>query len=53
MLLYSQISKTYEHGGEGYIVREAKTKAETKSLLEDSFDFVMDKEGVSLFRKLK
>jgi hypothetical protein len=35
------------------IVREAKTKAEAKALLEDGFDWVMDKEGVSLFRKLK
>jgi integrase len=53
VLLYKQISKTYEHGGDGYIVREAENKAEAKALLEDGFDYVMDKGGVSLFRKLK
>jgi hypothetical protein len=53
VLLYAQLSKNYEHGGDGYIVRETKTKAEAKSLPEDGFDWVMDKEGVSLFRKLK
>jgi type I restriction enzyme, R subunit len=53
VLLYAQLSKNYEHGGDGYIVREAKTKAETKSLLEDGFEYIMNKEGFSLFRKLK
>ena len=53
VLLYAQLSKNYEHGGDGYIVREAGTKAEAKSLLEDGFEYVMEKGGVSLFRKLK
>jgi integrase len=53
VLLYAQLSKNYEHGGDGYIVREAETKAEAKSLLEDGFEYVMEKGGVSLFRKLK
>jgi integrase len=53
VLLYKQISKTYEHGRDGYIVREARNKAEAKALLEDGFDYVMDKGGASLFRKLK
>jgi len=53
VLLYAQLSKNYEHGGDGYIVREAKTKAEAKSLPEDGFEYVMDTDGVSLFRKLK
>jgi integrase len=38
VLLYPHLSKNYEHGGEGYIVKEANTKAEAKSLLEDGFD---------------
>jgi integrase len=53
VLLYAQLSKNYEHGGDGYIVREANTKAQAKTLLEDGFEYVMDKDGVSLFRKLK
>lgn len=53
VLLYAQLSKVYEHGSEGYICREATTKAEAKALIEDGFEFVMDKGGASLFRKLK
>ncbi|HTY76095.1 MAG TPA: tyrosine-type recombinase/integrase [Candidatus Nanoarchaeia archaeon] len=53
VLLYAQLSKVYEHGGEGYICREATNKAEAKTLIEDGFEFVMDKGGASLFRKLK
>ncbi len=53
VLLYAQLSKVYEHSSEGYICREATTKAEAKALIEDGFEFVMDKGGASLFRKLK
>jgi hypothetical protein len=53
VLLYAQLSKNYEHSSDGYIVREASNKAEAKALLEDGFDYVMEKGGVSLFRKLK
>jgi integrase len=53
VLLYAQLSKNYEHSGDGYVVREATNKAEAKALLEDGFEYVMDKGGVSLFRKLK
>jgi integrase len=53
VLLYAQLSKVYEHGSEGYICREATTKAEAKALIEDGFEFIMDKGGASLFRKLK
>ena len=52
VLLYAQISKNYSYG-DGFVCREARTKAEAKQLIEDGFDFIMDKEGVSLFRKLK
>jgi hypothetical protein len=52
-LLYSQLSKVCEHSGEGYICGEATTRAEAKALIEDGFEFVMDKGGASLFRKLK
>jgi len=54
VLLYKQLSRArrYGRGGE-YIVKEAKTKKEAKALLEDGFEYVMDKEGASLFRKLE
>ena len=51
-MLYAQLSKNYEHGGDGYICREARNLAEAKALIEDGFEFVMDKGGASLFRKL-
>jgi integrase len=54
VLLYKQLSKARRYGrGEEYIVREAKNKKEAMSLLSDGFDYVMDKGGASLFRKLK
>lgn len=54
VLLYKQLSKARRCGrGEEYIVKEAKTKKEAKALLEDGFEYVMDKGGASLFRKLK
>ena len=53
-LLYKQLSKVRRCGAvEKYIVKEAKNKKDAKSLLEDGFEYVMDKGGVSLFRKLK
>jgi len=53
VLLYAQLGKVYEPGDEGYICREATTIAEAKALIEDDFEFIMDKGGASLFRKLK
>ena len=54
VLLYKQLSKARRYGhGEEYIVREAKTKNQAMSLLSDGFEYVMDKGGASLFRKLK
>jgi len=54
VLLYKQLSRARRlGGGEGYIVREAKTRAEEISLLADGFDYVKDSGGVSLYRKLK
>jgi hypothetical protein len=44
-----QISRKYRWE----TIREATNKAEAKALLEDGFDYVMDKGGASLFRKLK
>lgn len=54
VLLYKQLSKARRRGqGEEYIVREARTKKDAISLLSDGFEYVMDKAGSSLFRKLK
>ncbi len=54
VLLYKQLSRARRlGGGEGYIVREARTKAEEISLLADGFDYVKDSGGVCLYRKLK
>jgi integrase len=54
VLLYKQLSKARRNAhGEKYIVREAKTKKGSMELLADGFEYVMDKGGASLFRKLK
>jgi hypothetical protein len=53
VLVYAQLSKKYEHSSEGYICREAINEAVAKTLIEDGFDFVMDKGVANLFRKLK
>ncbi len=53
VLLYAQLSKNYEHGGDGYICKEARTLAEEKALIEDGFEYVKDRAGVSLYRKVK
>lgn len=52
VLLYAQLSDSYDPRG-GYFVKEAFNRQEAKQLLEDGFEYVMDKEGVSLFRKIK
>lgn len=52
VLLYAQLSDAYDPNG-GYVCREARTRTEARQLIEDGFEYVMDKEGVSLFRKLK
>jgi len=46
VLLYAQLTQNYE-GNDGYVRKEAKV------LIEEGFEYVMDKDGVSLFRKLK
>jgi hypothetical protein len=52
VLLHSQLSQNYE-SGDGYVCKEARTRQEAKQLVEESFEYVMDKDGVSLFRKPK
>jgi integrase len=52
VLLYAQLSETYDLD-KGYICKEAATRQEAKQLIEQGFEYVMDKEGISLFRKLK
>jgi integrase len=52
VLLYAQLSEAYDTDT-GYICKEATTRQEAKQLIEAGFEYVMDKEGVSLFRKLK
>lgn len=52
VLLYAQLSDSYDSNG-GYVCKEATNRAEAKQLIEDGFEYVMDKDGVSLFRKLK
>jgi integrase len=52
VLLYAQLSDAYDPNG-GYVCKEAFTRQEAKQLIEDGFEYVMEKEGVSLFRKLK
>lgn len=51
VLLYAQLADVYNGGG--YICKEARTRQEARQLIEDGFEYVMDKEGVSLFKKLK
>jgi integrase len=53
VLLYAQLAETYG-GNEEYVCKDAHTRQEAMQLIEAGFDYVMsDKEGVSLFRKLK
>jgi hypothetical protein len=37
----------------GYVCREARTCTKARHPIKDGFEYVMDKESVSLFRKLK
>jgi ribosomal protein L19E len=50
--LKAQLSETYDLD-KGCICKEAATRQEAKQLIEQGFEYVMDKEGISLFRKLK
>jgi len=53
VLIYAQLSEMYS-GSKEYICKDAHTRQEAMLLIEAGFDYVMtDKEGVSLFRKLK
>jgi integrase len=52
VLLYAQLSDAYV-SNEAYVCKEAHTRQEAKQLIEDGFEYVMDKEGISLFRKIK
>jgi len=52
VLLYAQLSDAYS-SNEAYVCKEACTRQEAKQLIEDGFEYVMDKEGISLFRKIK
>jgi integrase len=52
VLLYAQLSEAYDTD-KGYICKEATNRHEAKQLIEAGFEYVMEKEGVSLFRKLK
>jgi hypothetical protein len=52
ILLYAQLSDAY-NSNEAYVCKEACTREEAKQLIEDGFEYVMDKEGISLFRKIK
>jgi integrase len=54
VLLYAQLDKTYFGGSIEYICKEAFTRQEAIKYVEAGYDLVMtDKEGVSLFRKIK
>lgn len=53
VLLYAQLSQMYG-GSREYICKDAHTRQEAMQLIEAGFDYVLtDKEGISLFRKLK
>jgi hypothetical protein len=53
VLLYAQLAEMYG-GNKEYICKPAINRQEAMALIEAGFDYVMtDKEGVSLFRKLK
>ncbi len=52
VLLYAQLVDAYS-SNEEYVCKEAQTRQEAKQLIEGGFEYVMDKDGVSLFRKVK
>jgi len=51
-LWHAQLSKVYEHGGKATSAEKLPTKQKPIPI-EDDFEFVMDKGGAGLFRKLK
>jgi integrase len=52
VLLYAQLSEAYS-ADNGYVCKEATNRHEAKQLIEAGFEYVMETDGVSLFRKLK
>ena len=53
VLIYAQLSEMYS-GSKEYICKDARSRQEAMQLIEQGFDYVLtDKEGISLFRKLK
>ena len=52
VLLYAQLSEAYDFD-KGYICKEANNLQEAKQLIEAGFEYIMEKDGVTLFRKLK
>jgi integrase len=52
VLFYAQLSDAY-CSDKAYVCKEARTRQEAKQLIEEGFEYVMDKEGISLFRKIK
>jgi len=52
VLLYAQLDEAYDCDT-GYICKEATNRQEAKQLIELGFEYVMEKDGASLFRKLK
>ena len=54
LFLYVQLSQIYFGAGRDYICKEAFNRQEAMKLIEADFEYVMtDKDGISLFRKLK
>jgi hypothetical protein len=52
VLLYAQLSYAYCSNG-AYVCKEARTCQEAKQLIEEGFEYEVNKEGTSLFRKIK
>ncbi len=52
VLLYAQLSEVY-NVDKGYVCKEAQNRQEAMRLIEQGFEYIMDKDGVSLFRKVK
>jgi hypothetical protein len=50
--LDAQLAEDYDFD-KGFICKEATNRQEAKQLIEQGFEYVMDKDGVSLFKKLK
>lgn len=52
IILDAQLAEDYDFD-KGFICKEATNRQEAKQLIEQGFEYVMDKDGVSLFKKLK